>query len=443
VLRHPEPDVLSSLVEALDTGTAGLLLHVLRCEDCASRTLASLAPVHQRMGSLVLRREAPETDYSRLWERIEANAEKAMAQWRRDRSAAEPLLAQLLELPPRERMKAVTRQPQYRSRAMAELLLDEIRLRPGERADLAWLALAILGNSPPHDLDRAAAEDLALAAHCELGESFRSVGNFEEAEVAFEEAAKCLQGVTGVQERATYCHLLAALRRDEERTDEALALLVRAADLLGEAGNRTARAAVLVELGCVALEIGESLRALAAFTEATACGRYLSAGPAFRAAQGVALALAFEGRLEEALASLAGARELYGWTADSKEGLRLLALEGRLALSSRDGQMARALLTTVFNGLARLGEPFDACCAAVHLARSLVQDRRPRRELRKLVPQLQPLLASPKIPEEAQGLLSRFVADVTGTAPLTPNRLRDLADELERMRESAGRIAET
>lgn len=443
MLRHPEPDVLSSLVEALDTGTAGLLLHVLRCEDCASQTLAALAPVHQRTGALVLRREATETDYSRLWERIEATAEKAMAQWRRDRAGAEPLLAQLLGLSPAERLEAVARQPRFRTRALTELLLDEIRLRPGEREDLAWLALAILESWPPHHLDRSAAEDLALAAHCELGEAFRSVGNFEESEVAFEAAAKSLQGATGVQERATYCHLLAALRRDQERQDEAVALLVRAADLLGEAGNRTARAAVLVELGCIALEIGESPRALAAFTEATACGRHLSAGPAFRAAQGVALALAFEGRLEEALASLAGARELYGWTTDSKEGLRLLALEGRLALSSRDGQMARALLTTVFHGLVQLGEPFEACCAGVHLARSLVQDRRPRRELRQLAHQLQPLLASPKIPEEAHRLLSRFVAEAIGSTSLTPNRLRDLADGLERMRDGAGRLTET
>lgn len=443
MLRHPEPDVLSSLVEALDTGTAGLLLHVLRCEECASQTLAALAPVHQRTGTLALRREAPEIDYSLLWERIEATAEQAIARWRRDRIGAEPLLEQLLALSPAERMDAVARQPRYRTGALAELLLDEIRRRPGEREDLAWLALAILEGLPPHHFDPSAAGDLALAAHCELGEAFRSAGNLEESEAAFAAAAKSLQVTTGVQERATYCHLLAALRRDQGRTDEAVALLVRAAALLGEAGNRTARAAVLVELGCVALEIGESPRALASFTEATASGRHLSAGPAFRAAQGVALALAFEGRLEEALTSLAGARELYGWTADSKEGLRLLALEGRLALSSRDGQRARALLDTVFHGLVRLGEPFEACCAGVHLARSLVQDRRPRRELRQLAHQLQPLLASPKIPEEARRLLSRFITEAIGSTPFTSNRLRGLADGLERMRENAGRLTET
>jgi hypothetical protein len=97
----------------------------------------------------------------------------------------------------------------------------------------------------------------------------------------------------------------------------------------------------------------------------------------------------------------------------------------------------------VFHGLVQLGEPFEACCAAVHLARSLVQDRRPRRELRQLAHQLQPLLASPKLPEEAHRQLSGFVADAMGRDPVTPSRLRALGDELERLRESAGRLAET
>ncbi len=340
MLRHPEQDVLSSLVSALDTGTAGLLLHVLRCEDCASQTLAGLAPVHQRAGALVLRREAPEIDYSRLWERIEATAEKAMAQLRRDRAGAEPLLAELLRRSQAERLDLVARHPRFRTRSLADLLLDEIRLRPGEREDLARLVLAIVERRQPHHFGRAV-DDLAAAAHCEIAEALRSRGDLQGSEAAFAEAAKRLPVATGVQERVKYCHLLAALRRDQGRLDEAVALLARAADLLGEAGNRNARAAVLVELGCIALEMGEAPRALASFTEATACGRHLSAGPAFRAAQGVALALAFEGRLEEALAALAGARELYGWKNDSKEGLRLLALEGRLALSSSHGEIAR------------------------------------------------------------------------------------------------------
>lgn len=435
MLRHPEPDLLASLTGSLDTGTAGLLLHVLRCEDCASQALAALAPVHQRTGTLALRREALEIDYSRLWKRIEATAEKAMARLRRDRIGAEPLLEQLLRLSPLERRAAVARQSRFRTRALAELLLDEIRVRPGEREELARLVLAILERWTPDALRGAAAHDLAMAARCEIGEALRSRGDLQESEIAFAEAARSLRIETGVQERAKYCHLLAALRRDQDRVDEALALLSRSADLLGEAGNRTARAAVLVELGCLALDLGETPRALAAFEEATASGRHLSAGPAFRAAQGGALALAFEGRLEEALASLSAARELYGWKTETREGLRLLALEGRLALSGSDPRIGRDLLGRAFQGLVQLGEPFEACCVAIHLGRSLVQDRRPRRELRQVTHQLQPLLASPKIPEEARHLLSSFVTDASGSTPIHPDHLRELADGLERIRD--------
>lgn len=95
---------------------------------------------------------------------------------------------------------------------------------------------------------------------------------------------------------------------------------------------------------------------------------------------------------------------------------------------------ALAALAQAFHGLIRLGEPFEACCVAIHLCRSLVQRRRPRGELRQVTHQLQPLLASPKVPEEARRLLASLVADTDGTAPIHPDRLRDLADGLERMR---------
>ena len=69
--RHPEKGTLEAYLRTLDTGAMGLFLHVLRCDECATEALASLAPPEQRLGLLALRREVLEIDYCRLWERLE------------------------------------------------------------------------------------------------------------------------------------------------------------------------------------------------------------------------------------------------------------------------------------------------------------------------------------------------------------------------------------
>lgn len=439
MLRHPEEEFLEGLTRSLDTGTAGLFLHLLRCEVCAARAEAVLAPLQQRVGVLVLRRGVAPIDYSRLWEQIEERNREAVERLREERSGALPVLRELLRHKPAERLELVRTQMRFRSWRLADLLLDQGRAHPEQREELSHLVLALCDAGLPPHAERGAG-DLRAAALCEIGETCRARGRLEAAEAAFEEAARELSTMRDPLERAKYCHLLAALRRDQGRLDEALGLLGRAADLLEESGHRSARAAVLVELGSLALDLGEAPRALEALGAATAPGRHLSAGLALAAAQGVALALAAEGRCDEALASLGAARELYGWTAASGEGLRLLSVEGRLALSVGRLEEAREALTAAFHGFIQLGEPFEACCAAAHLARTLRLATRsprqePRQELRQLAHQLRPLLDSPKIPEEARGLLSSFVEAASGSGPLGAVRLREMAGALERLRE--------
>jgi len=265
-----------------------------------------------------------------------------------------------------------------------------------------------------------------------VAESLRLRGELAEAEAAFGRAARYLHDSADTLGRATFCHLLAALRQDEGRADEALALLVRAAELLEDSGNRNARCAVLVELGFLALDRGEPERALAAFDDAGAQGRSLSADLACRVAIGTALVLAFEGRFDEALFTLEAIRDHYGWTPNSREGLRLLTLEGRIALSLEQGERAKRALTTAFHGFVQLGEPSEAVLAAVHLARVLLQAGAPREEVRQLAHQMQPLLAAPKIPEPVRSALASFVKDAAASGPLNLGRLRELAEMLER-----------
>jgi hypothetical protein len=59
MLRHPERESLHGYLRALDTGAAGFLLHILRCDECAAEALAVLVPPEQRRGLLALRRICP------------------------------------------------------------------------------------------------------------------------------------------------------------------------------------------------------------------------------------------------------------------------------------------------------------------------------------------------------------------------------------------------
>lgn len=436
MLRHPEREALDPFLRGLDTGSAGLVLHLLRCEDCAAHALGSLAPPEQVRGLLSLRREAAPVDYSALWERIDETSRKAAARLRKERSEAEPLLRGLLRRPQEERLQLIRRSSRHRSWALADLLLDEARSQPPERREeLARLALAIGSEGLAPHAERVVAGLLA-AAECEVAESLRQRGDLAGAlagaEAAFGRAALHLHGSADTLGRATFCHLLAALRCDQGRTDEALGLLVRAADLLEDSGNRNARAAVLAELGFLALDRGEPERALAAFDDAGAQGRNLSAELACRIAAGTALALACEGLFDDAFATLETIRDHYGWAPDSREGLRLLALEGRIALSLEQAGRAKKALTVAFHGFIQLGEPYEAVLAAVHLARALLQGGAPRREVRQLAHQMQPLLAAPKVPAPARKAVSSFVEAVAARGPLNVSRLRELAEMLER-----------
>jgi tetratricopeptide (TPR) repeat protein len=432
MLRHPEREALDPFLHALDTGSAGLVLHLLRCEACAAHALGSLAPPEQMRGLLSLRREAAPVDYSSLWERIDETSRKAAARLRQERSEAEPLLRGLLRRPQQERLQLVRRSARHRSWALADLLLDEARSQPPElREELARLVLAMGSEGLAPHAERMVA-DLLAAAECELAEALRLRGELAGAEEAFGRAAPHLHGSADTLGRAIFCHLLAALRRDQGRTDEALGLLVRAADLLEDSGNRNARAAVLVELGYLALDRGELERALAAFDDAGAQGRNLSAELACRIAAGTALTLASEGLFDDALATLEAIRDHYGWTPSSREGLRLLALEGRIALSMEQGDRAKKALTTAFHGFVQVGDPFAALRTAIHLARALLQGGAPRKEVRQLAHQMQTLLAAPQVPAPTRQAVSAFVHDAAASGPLNLGRLRELAELLER-----------
>jgi tetratricopeptide (TPR) repeat protein len=144
--------------------------------------------------------------------------------------------------------------------------------------------------------------DLKTAAHCEVADVLRLQGDLKAADAQLLLAAEHLRHSIDTIERATFCHLLARLRKDQGRSDEALALLERAASLYEDLGNLPAQAAALLEMGRLNLELLDPQHALAAFEAAATLGpQGLSADLVLQAVEGVALCLALEERPDEAL----------------------------------------------------------------------------------------------------------------------------------------------
>jgi tetratricopeptide (TPR) repeat protein len=158
------------------------------------------------------------------------------------------------------------------------------------------------------------------------------------------------------QSAAEHCLLLARERREEDRQDEALALLERSAWLFGRAGQPWEQATVLGELGSFHLELGQEEEALTAFERLLSLGSaFADPGLAAGSTAGLAGRLA---ALEDPLEGrrlLASLRERLGRRRAVQQRLDLLRTEGLLAAITRQEHHAEKLLREAWAGYLRAG----------------------------------------------------------------------------------------
>ncbi|MFP5289012.1 MAG: hypothetical protein ACLGI9_24960 [Thermoanaerobaculia bacterium] len=148
---------------------------------------------------------------------------------------------------------------------LAERLLEESgRTQPAEpemSEELARLALLIAtATEAPEEAARV--EGVKALGYCLLGNARRLQEDPREAEEAFRSAAFHLMQPPDSRERAFYCRMLALLRREQGRVEEAVGLLWRAAGIYSGAGDAAEEGACLAELGLLLLEEEEHDRAV-------------------------------------------------------------------------------------------------------------------------------------------------------------------------------------
>lgn len=250
------------------------------------------------------------------------------------KAEARQLYCELLALEPYQRKEAL-RGPRFQSLDLAEFLLvasEEAQPEEPRRSEeLAGLAGQIADQDVWGEL-MARADNTMARACCLKANARRLLGDPEGAEAQFRAAVSRLTGAPDSHERAYFCQMLALLKEDQQRPDEATALLWRAVGIFRDRGEMESQAVCLCRLGFVFFEqeeIEQAARVLASARSLLSAHR----SPALlaRCNLGLAVCHARLGREDEARVLAGESRLLRAWVKSPREALALDGLEGKLA----------------------------------------------------------------------------------------------------------------
>lgn len=371
-MNHPKPSVLRNFLQSLEVADAGLVLHLLECPRCSRQGWSRLTPrpVRRRPGEP--HPAGPEPGlYEQAFARMSERVGRAVGQIEEGRRQAAPLVAELLALPADERQAALAADSRFRSFFVAFRLLE--RSWPMEDA-AASEALSRLAAAIAEDLDgtgpaAGVEEGLAIGSWCAVAEACRRLGRLEAAEEAFVRAAPHLEKSADPTDNAEYCGWLAQLRRDQRRSDEAMALLERAATLFGQAGQLRDQAMVLADLAAVHLDEEDVDGAVVVLDRLLALGPAavdpgLAAGPA----GGLAGCLAALGDALQGRRILAALAERPARRRSAVDRAVLARTEGLIAAFARQEHQAEVLLREAWNAFHRCGAAGYALLVGLDLA---------------------------------------------------------------------------
>ncbi|HTG31791.1 MAG TPA: hypothetical protein VLB76_02580 [Thermoanaerobaculia bacterium] len=362
------------LLAGLSEAEVPAVLHLLTCEDCYAEALRWLAERVDLAGDPGEEKAGAE-DLLRL----EWKAPGLVEAFARQRAEDQALLRELLGLSPGERARTVTRDSRFQSERLAELTLSESeRLAatdPGRAEELArltfTLAVQLAARIPP-----ARADSLRARACSRAADALRRARRREESDASFRQAAVYLRSPMDAPDRALFARLLARLRAEQGRIDEASALLDHAAGLYGLNVEDHERGLCLAELGFLHLEEGD---AAGAFGPLVTARKILDAeedpANACRVRLALALCLVVLAR-GGALELVREARELYPRVRSFGDLVRFYWLEGRVSAHLGNLPEAVDLLEKVRGRLLKEGDLYEAALATLDLALLLARDER-------------------------------------------------------------------
>jgi tetratricopeptide (TPR) repeat protein len=338
-----------------------LLVHVASCVACRRRLSAEerdqLVPWTDPEADAAIRRLLRELE-------SESGLDGKMAAIQRERREAVERVRELLARP--DSWGTAATEPRYASIEVAWQLLeaarDEEPLLALRLVDLAWDVAGLLATRDPAALLH---RQLLVEIRCERAHRLLDMADLAAAAGELRRAAGQLAPDLGYG-RALYCRVLARLRREQRRWEEALALSERAVVLLDDYGSTLEAGQAQVEQGWTLIEAGDADEAQPLLE---------SAMPLVDGVQpwmvtgrlGLAVARREGGDLEGADKLLAMADLLIAGVMEPGMRLHLRRLAAETA--RRCGHCCSALrrLGRVVTGLLAVGEDYEAAGALLEL----------------------------------------------------------------------------
>jgi tetratricopeptide (TPR) repeat protein len=296
-MHHLDLELLQAALGG-DLPVKTLMRHVLAhlgelCPECAE-TVESLRRAHERdddtsvaaLQAAARERHAEKEGrggepvdprlvgvFDGAFDRAQGEAAAWAIQVRRERRKARADVRELLRAPAEVRVRKIERaRGRYRSRAVAELLLEEsrriVRRQPAEARSLAGLVHLVL-RWMPAAAGQGWAQELAVRADAWIANTYRVEYDLRAAERKLAEVRTAMaRHVVGEAVHAEVASLEASLRVDQGRFEEARQALDRAALLSRADGRGDQLTRILIQRGLLEDLVGRSAVAVAVQREA-------------------------------------------------------------------------------------------------------------------------------------------------------------------------------
>lgn len=354
---------------------------------------------------------------------------------RRERRRARRHLRLLLEVAPEDRVERIeTARSRYRSRAFAELLIEECRERvrnePREAENLASLVPTVL-HWTPGAAEHEWAQVLRRRAAAHRANALRVAGDLPQADRLFATLRRDLAAapLTDASALAEMTSLEASLRIDQRRFTEAEELLDRAALLYERGREPKGKAKVLIKQANLLQDQGESGEALLRLQSAS---HLLDEEDSFLYLCTVterALCLCNLEKFDEVEALLAENVGLFEESSDPFAGTLFRGLQGRAYLGQKRYDKAEEALSACRDGYLSMERAYDAALASLDLAFVYLAQGRDK-ELQQLAGELLQIFRSRRVPERVIATLQLFSKAVT-REELSRKLLRDIRARLQ------------
>jgi len=356
----------------------------------------------------------------------------------REGQDAPRLLARLMEHPEQRRLQRLMTDEDFHTWGLAQLLLRKSREQALEDAHQALvsaeLAVVVSDHLPEQPYHPDWLGDLKARAWAVLGNARRVAGELGTADMAFQRAEALLAGhaATGrPRVRAEVLDLLASLRREQGRFEEAHRTLEEAEALFRQEGDRHRVGRVLINRARNYEEEGRLEAAVGLLSQAPELldhekEPHLSA----YVQHNLTHALVRLGQFQAARKQFQGLAGLRNWSPLELQHLR--ALGGRIAAGFEEWEGAERAFWEVRAWFLEHDLIFDAALVTLDLALVLLEQGRDD-ELQKLAAEVLPLFQERGVTREALAALLLFQQALERKS-LTAELLREVREVAERRR---------